>query len=226
MAVPLFNIGGLASGLDTSSMISAILDVERIPIDQLEARKYDHQVEDAAWQNIKARYSAIRSALDALDSKNDFDKFATVTSSNATAVAVSTTGAATPGSVSFRVDQLAANHQVASATNFSGLGGLVGAGDFTITIDGTDHTVTTTSDTTVAQLAASINSLDAGVSASVISIDGTDYKLLLSADGTGTANVFATSGTVGSLGSMDIIQQGQDAKITIGRFPDHQVLDE
>ena len=63
MAVPLFNIGGLASGLDTNSIISSVLDVERIPIQQLEARKANHQAEDSAWQSVKARYSAIRTAL-------------------------------------------------------------------------------------------------------------------------------------------------------------------
>jgi flagellar hook-associated protein 2 len=216
MAVPLFNIGGLASGLDTSSIISSILDVERIPIQQLEARKADHQVVDSAWQSIKARYSAIRTALDELDSASEFDKFASVTSSNADAVTAAATGAATPGSVSFTVDQLAANHQVASATNYAGSDDLVGAGDFTITVDGTDYTVTATADTTVSQLAAAINGLDADVSASVISVDGTNYKLLLSSDDTGNANVFTTAGTIASLGTMDIIQQGLDAEVTIG----------
>lgn len=219
MAVPLFNIGGLASGLDTNSIISSVLDVERIPIQQLESRRADHQVEDNAWQAIKARYSAIRTALDALDSQNDFNKFAVATSSNTAAATVKTSGAATPGSVSFTVDQLAANHQVASATDFTGLDDLVGAGDFVITVDGTDHTITTTADTTLAQLAAQINSLDVGISASAISVDGTNYKLLISADDTGGTNTFATSGTVASLGTMDILQQGQDAEMTIGSGP-------
>jgi flagellar hook-associated protein 2 len=216
MAVPLFNIGGLASGLDTNSIISSVLDVERIPIQQLEARKVNHQVEDNAWQTIKTRYSAIRSALGALDSQNDFDKFATAISSNTDAVGVTTIGAATPGSVTFTVDQLAANHQAASATNFSGTDDLVGAGDFTITIGGTDHTVTATADTTLGQLAASINNLDTGVSASVISVDGTDHKLILSSEDTGAAHSFTTSGTVASLGTMDVIQQGANAEVTIG----------
>ncbi len=216
MAIPLFNIGGLASGLDTNSIISSVLDVERIPIQQLEARRADHQVEDSAWQSLKARYSAIRTALNALDSSRDFDKFATVTSSNESAVGVATTGAATPGSITFTVGQLATNHQVATASDFSGADALVGAGDFTITIGGTDHTVTATADTTVAQLAAAINGLDAGVSASVISIDGTNQKLLLSADETGAGAAFATSGSIGSLGTMNTVQQGQDAQVTIG----------
>ena len=219
MAIPLFNIGGLASGLDTNSIISSILDVERIPIQQLESRRADHQVEDNAWQSINARYSAIRSALEAIDSESDFNKFATASSSNTAAVTATATGAATPGSVSFTVDQLAANHQVASATNFSGVADLVGAGDFTITVGGTDHTVTADGGTTLGQLAAEINDLDIGVTASVISVDGTNHKLMVSADATGDDAVFTTSGTVASLGTIDIIQQGQDAEITIGSGP-------
>ena len=128
MAIPLFTIGGLASGLDTYSIISSVLDVERIPIQQLEARQADHQVEDNAWQTTKTRYSAIRTALYALDSQNDFDNFVTASSSNTATVSVTTTGAASPGSVSVVVDQLAANHQVASATNSAGADALVEPG--------------------------------------------------------------------------------------------------
>jgi flagellar hook-associated protein 2 len=216
MAIPLFNIGGLASGLDTSAIISSVLDVERIPIQQLQARRVDHQIEDNAWQSIKTRYSAIRTALDALDSQTDFNKFALASSSNGSAATATVTGEPTPGSVSFTVDKLAANHQTASATNFSGADDLVGAGDFTITIDGTDHTVTTSADTTLGQLVTEINSLGAGVSASVISVDGTDHKLLLASEGTGDVNAFTTSGTIATLGTLDVLQQGQDAEITIG----------
>ena len=219
MAIPLFNIGGLASGLDTSSIISSIIDVERIPIQQLEARKYDHEVEDNAWQAIKARYSAIRSALNDLDSASEYNKLAVATSSNESAVAVSVTGAPATGTTSFTVGQLAANHQLASATDFTGGDALVGAGDFIITKGGTDHTIVATAETTVAQLASQINSLDMGVSASVISVDGTDYKLILSSDDTGDANTFTTSGTVTSLATMDTLQQGVDAEVTIGSGP-------
>ena len=219
MAIPLFNIGGLASGLDTSSIISSIIDVERIPIQQLEARKYDHQVEDNAWQAIKTRYSAIRSALNDLDASSDFDKLAVASSSNESAVSVAVSGAPATGTTSFTVSGLAANHQLASATNFAGSDALVGAGDFIITKGGVDYTIAATADTTVAQLAGQINSLDIGVSASVISIDGTDHKLVLSSDDTGAANTFTTSGTVASLGTMDTLQQGADAQITIGSGP-------
>lgn len=216
MAVPLFNIGGLASGLDTNSIIDSILEVERTPINQLETRKYNHQLEDNAWQTITTRFSAIRTALAKVDSVSDLSKLAAASSSNEDAVAVSVTGAPATGTTSFTVDQLATNHQLVSDTDFTAVDELVGAGDFTITIDGEDHTVTATSETTLTQLAADINSLEAGVTASVISVDGTNYKLILSSDSTGADSTFTTSGTVSSLGTMNTLQQGVDAEITLG----------
>lgn len=216
MAVPLFNIGGLASGLDTNSIIESILEVERIPINQLETRKYNHQVEENAWSAINTRYSAIRTALNDLDSAADLSKLSLATSSNEDAVSVSVTGAPVAGTTSFTVDRLATNHQLASNTDFGGADAAVGAGDFIITKGGTDYTITTTADTTLTQLAAEVNALDIGVSASVISVDGTNFKLILSSDGTGDANTFSTSGTVASLGTMDVLQDGVDAQVTIG----------
>jgi flagellar hook-associated protein 2 len=216
MAVPLFNIGGLASGLDTSAIIDSILKVERSPIDTLETRKYNHQLEDNAWSMINTRYSAIRSALNDLDTVSELNGFALGTSSNESAVSVTVTGAASAGTTSFTVDQLATNHQLASSTTFAASDALVGPGDFVITVDGTDHTITTNSDTTLSQLASEINGLDIGVSASVISIDGSTYKLTLSSDETGDANTFTTSGSVASLATMDLLQQGVDAEVTLG----------
>lgn len=215
MAIPLFNIGGLASGLDTDAIISSVMDVERLPINQLQSRRIDHQIEDNAWSSINTRYSAIRSALDAIDTQSELNGFA-LASSSSTAVSATVTGTPGAGSTSFTVDQLAANHQVASASDFSGGGALVGAGDFTITKGGVDSTITLTASTTLDQLVNEINNLGIGVSASVVSVDGTDHKLLLSSDATGDANTFSTSGTVTALGTMDVIQQGQDSEISIG----------
>lgn len=60
------NIGGLASGLDTNAISAGLMDVGRIPVNQLEARKAGHQAKDQAWQVTSARLSAIRTALDAV----------------------------------------------------------------------------------------------------------------------------------------------------------------
>jgi flagellar hook-associated protein 2 len=215
MAIPLFNMGGLASGLDTDAIISSIMDVEKLPINQLQSRRVDDQIEDNQWSTINTRYSAIRSALDAIDTQSELNGFA-LASSPSIAVAATVTGTPGAGSTSFTVDQLAANHQVASASNFTGGADLVGADNFITTKGGVDSTITLTASTTLDELVSEINNLGMGVSASVVSVDGTDHKLLLSSDATGDVNTFSTSGTVAALGTMDTIQQGQDAEISIG----------
>jgi flagellar hook-associated protein 2 len=65
-------------------------------------------------------------------------------------------------------------------------------------------------------LIADIEALDIGVTASVISIDGTDHRLMLSSDETGADASFTTSSTIGALTTTSIVQQGDDAEITLG----------
>lgn len=216
MALPLFNIGGLASGLDTSAMVTSLIEVERIPVQQLLSRKSEMEATDSAWQNITTKLSSLRTALEAIESSDDLDALVSATSSNETAMTATPSGAATPSTTSFTIDQLAKNHQMASDTDFAAGTDLVGAGDFTVTIGGSDHVVTADATTTVNDLALAINNLDAGVTASVISIDGTDYKLMFTGDDTGLDNTFTTSSTIASLASTSIVQQGQDAELTIG----------
>lgn len=219
MGLPIFNIGGLASGLDTASMIDALIEVEQIPVQQLEARQAEYQAKDSAWQTVSTRFSAIRSALDAIDSESDLNKLVTAASSDDTVVLATPTGSAVPGSITFVVDALAANHQVASDTNFTGGDALVGAGTFTITKGGTDHVVTATASTTLSEMAQEINALDIGVTASIVSIDGTNSKLVMSSDNSGLANTFTTSSTIAGLSSTSIVQQGADAQLTVGSGP-------
>ena len=219
MAVPLFNIGGLASGLDTSSIIDSLVAVERIPIQQLESRKSLFSARDAAWQDLTTKFSAIRSALDALKTRDDLNELVTATSSNESFVTATPTGAATPSTITFTVDQLAANHQLASQTTYSGVDDTVKQGTFRITQNGVNHDFATTNQTTIAELAQMINAdADLGVSASLISVDGTEMKLLLTADDTGADSVFTTGGpgNGNNIIPFDEIQTGQDAQLTVG----------
>ncbi len=210
------NIGGLASGLDTNNIISELMQVERIPIDQLEARKAGYQAKDAAWQQISSRFAAIRTALDAVKDASDLSGFVSAASSDESVATVSVTGNAQPGTSTFTVDALAAAHQVVSTTDFSSADALVGAGDFTLTVGGVDTTITTDATTTLAELAQQINAADVGVSAAVLQVDSTTFKLSLTSTDTGAAAQFATSSTITTLGSTTVVQQAGDAQITIG----------
>ena len=216
MTLPLFNIGGLMSGLDTNSIIDGLIDAERIPINQLRARRSQFSAKDTAWQEVATRFSAIRTALNAIDSTSDLDGFVTATSSNDAVLSASATGTAAVGSVTLTVDRLATTHRVASTTAFTDASDLVGAGDFTVTIGGTDHTVTADASTTLSDLAGLINGLDAGVTATVVNLDGASSKLLISSDESGAEAAFSTSSTIATLSSTDVVEQGVDAQVTIG----------
>jgi len=210
------NVGGLASGLDTNSIIAQLMDVERIPIKQLETRKAGYEAKDKAWQQIDTRFAAIRTALDKVRTTADLNAFV-ATSTSDSAVATATAGdGASAGSVTFTVNRLAAAHQVVSTTTFAAGTDLVGAGDFTITVNGTPTTVTADVTTTVSDLAQKINAAGAGVTASVLQIDPSTVKLALTADATGAAQAFTTSSTITSLATTDVVQQGVDAQLTIG----------
>ncbi len=216
MTLPLFNIGGLVSGLDTNSIVTQLIQIERIPINQLEARKADYQKRQQAWDDIATRISALREQERKLDTASEWKAFSTATSSNPDAVAVSVTGTPATGATSFTVDQLAASHQVAASGTFTAATDLVGAGTFTLTAGGTNYDITTTATTTIGELASQIDALDVGVSASLLQVDTGQYRLVLTADDTGSASVFTATGDQASLGTFDVVQQGVDAQLTIG----------
>lgn len=216
MAIPLINFGGLASGLDTNSMITQLVALERIPIQQLQAKKAGYEAKDAAWTSIATRFSSLQNAVDALKDQGSFAGFASGTSSS-DAVTITSVSEANPTTASFTVSQLAAAHQVVNDATYTSGADLVGAGDFTVTVDGQDFVYTTDGTATLDDLSAIINAGTSGVSAGVLKVDDTTYRLTLSAANTGAAGDFAASGTQTSMGTSTILQQAADAIVTLGQ---------
>jgi flagellar hook-associated protein 2 len=217
MASPLFSVGGIFSGLDTNSIIEQLMEAERAPVTRMESKRALYQARVGAWSMVQTELSSVSSAADKLKTLAAFDKFSTVTSSS-TAVGVSVSGTATPGSISFTVGQLATSHKLVSNNSFASATEAVGAGTFTITSGGTDHDFVTTASTTVTQLAQQINNAGIGIKASVVSPDGTTSKLLLTAQ-SGAGNQFTTAATQASLATFDLTETGVDASLTIGSGP-------
>jgi flagellar hook-associated protein 2 len=223
VTLPRINFGGLASGLDTNSMVNQLVQLERIPIQQLQARRSGIEAKENAWTTISTRFSALRTEVDKFIGENAFSSFMAATASSE-AVTVSAGDGALPGSISFRVNQLASAHQVLMDGDFASEEALVGAGTFTINIAGADHAVATDADDTLEDLAAMITSLDVGVSASVVAIDESTSRLMISAQDTGDANVFTASGDQAGLTTSTVIQQGLDAQIQLGEEPNEIVI--
>ncbi len=216
MASPLFNLTGLSSGLDTNSIIEGLMSVERNPLVLLNQRRAAAQQRVDAWSQMTTRVSALRTAVDELKTSADFDDLVTTRSSNPDVVEATSTGAATPGSVTFTVDQLAAHHQLVGASSFASEAATVGAGTLSITVAGVETRIDTTAGTTVANLAAQINARGSGVTAQVVRTDASAVRLVLSAGESGADRAFTATGTQSTLAGFDVAQQGSDARVTVG----------
>ena len=118
MGQPIFRVGGIASGLDTESIISSLVQIERIPINRMATQRAVEEAKDAAWTDINTQVSQMRSSVDVLRLERGLESIS-ATSSDESVATVAVTGSATPGTLTFTVDQLAATHQVTTASGFS-----------------------------------------------------------------------------------------------------------
>lgn len=183
--------GGLMSGLDTDSLISDMMAIEKRPIQLLEQKEAGYQAQISALGNAKSALSQLQDAAEALKDADDFLSYS-ATSSNQETLSVSASETATPGSYHVEVNQLAQAQQVRSQ-GFSGSDATVGTGTLTLQV-GTQDSVEITigaESNTLAGIAAAINEAEAGVTAGVVDDgNGNAYLTLLSPE-TGAENTLS-----------------------------------
>lgn len=227
MAAPLFNIGGLASGLDTNSIVDGLMNIERAPIRALETKQRTFQARADGWKSVTTRLSALRTKLNDIALPGKFEGYVDATSSDTTIAKVTAGIGLAPLNLTFTVDKLAKAEQRTSNTNFTSADQTVGAGTFTFSAGtGATQTITTTASTTVADLAQQINALNKGVTANVVSTDGTSHKLILQGQTTGAVNAITVGGSLTGLQSANftVSQAAQDAQLTMGSGPGALVI--
>lgn len=215
-----FSIDGLISGLDTTQLVKALVDVERQPVKQLETRKSKLQAENDAWREVNSRLYGLRQAALDLQSILTFrGRSATVTGDNILTAAAGT--GTQKGVYNIKVLQLAQAHSIGSAqTTAGGPLGLSG----TIRIN--DVEIEITAGDTLESIARKINTqAEAGVNAVVVRVGDEDFRLILTAVGTGEANqikleddgdVLAALGFLDSEGEIkNQLQAAEDALLEI-----------
>jgi flagellar hook-associated protein 2 len=181
-----FSVSGLVSGLDTDSIISKLMDIEKKPITLLQQQEASYSVKLSAYGQLKSLLSGLRSAARNLDSPSDITTYA-ATSSNSSVLTADAETSAVKGTYSITVQDIAQVQKLKSqgfgATEAVGEGTIhlkLGSGDSTdITVDASD---------TISTIASKINDKKLGITASVIS-DGTQSYLTLTSQKTGEANV-------------------------------------
>jgi flagellar hook-associated protein 2 len=192
---------GIGSGLDVTSIINGLMAVEKKPLTELQTKATSIQTTISAFGEVKSALATFRDAAGALALPSTWNA-TTGTSSDSTAVTVSTTSSAATGNYAVQVQSLAAAQSTVSGT-FASSSALVGAGTlhidlgswnsgqtaFTAKSGSTGVDVTVTATDTLATLAAKINTAGAGIAASVVN-DASGSRLVFSSSTTGTDNAF------------------------------------
>ncbi|HXC24215.1 MAG TPA: flagellar filament capping protein FliD [Solirubrobacteraceae bacterium] len=142
-------ISGLASGLDTSAIISALMSVERAPVTRLTGEQEKLQGQQQQLQSVQQSLQQLAFSAAEFSLPSLFETSQTVTSSEPTRVSAATTSGAGIGGHEVEVTQLANSAQ--RTFTFASP-----AAEDTLTIDGNSFTVK--AGESVKELASAINS--------------------------------------------------------------------
>jgi len=169
---------GLATGLDTDSIVSEIMALERAPIDRIEAKKTAQTERLNAFAQFKSKLDDLKSAVGDMSLTSQIRSTKVSLSSSDTISAETESGAL--GSYNISVAQLSQVQKSVSDAYSSKSEAIFGTG--TITINGTNITVNSDNNS-LAGLMESINekSDTTGVTASIINdgSSGSPFHLVL-----------------------------------------------
>jgi flagellar hook-associated protein 2 len=124
--VPSSSVDGLVSGLDTTTIISQLMSIEKQPQDALKTQKSNIGAEIAIYQVLNSKFSTLASAAHGLSLTSGW-KTMKATSSSATVTATASSGAAS-GAISFTVQSLSRAGAVASTGTVGSTATVVASG--------------------------------------------------------------------------------------------------
>jgi len=174
---------GLATGIDTASLIANLMNYERAPERVLTAKQNTINTKISAFTTILGKLSSLQTLAEGMNSPDTFmAKSAAV--SDGTVATATTTSTALAGTHQIKITSLAQS-QIQASGNYASNSdtSVFAAGSFTISSSkpgATPVTVTLANSTSLDGLASAINSAKAGVTASVLNDgSGTPYRLVI-----------------------------------------------
>lgn len=208
---------GLVSGMDTASIIDQLMRVEANSQTLLSQRLSKVQSQATAYRAINTRFDALLTAAKAVTATTAWNPVKAGSSS--TAVTTSAGTGASTGSVTFKVDNVAAAHSVISDKIWAVTGTQTaadvsyGAASLDVTVGATTKTVPVGGTGSLADAVKAINA-DATLklSATAVKVSATEYRLQVTAKETGADAAF----DVGPADDFDIVSQGVNAQLTVG----------
>lgn len=206
---PAISFSGVGSGIDTASMVKALMDLERMPVTNLQNKIKTVNTEKGVVQELNTQLGTLRTKAQALFSDagtaTTLAKKATVGTD--TVLGASATAAASAGSYNVTVNALAQNHTMASTPGAT----LTAGTSLGITVGGNTQTFAVEAGDTLQTFADRVNAdSSAGAQASVI-----NNQLVFISKSTGQSGAIGLGGTAAAGLGMTTTQAAQDASLTV-----------
>jgi flagellar hook-associated protein 2 len=225
------SVDGLVTGMSTTDTINQLMQAEAIPQTALKTKVTAQNKVVSAYQSVNSKLSSLATAAKALGDSNTWGSMKATSNSDA-AIVIAQAGAAA-GTLSFRVDSLAAAHTVTysdsgmsvSSVNDTVLSG--GTIDIKLT-DGSFSTLTPTDGSLKSVVAAINGATDSVYKAAAVQIAPGKYTLQLTAKASGAASDFPAPDGINPavLGAGNVTTQGSSAMLTIGTTNPYQITSE
>lgn len=216
-------LGGLASGIDTNSLINQLVSAASIPKQQLQTKKSEVEATKTSYSDLKAKIQSLQDVLETMDTTKEFQA-AKGTSADEDKVTVSVTGDAVPGRYEVEVTQLAqAEMRLSGGYASKTTSGTIATGTLDITYGGTTTTITVdSSHTTLETFVSLLNEELDGVQAYIMDTGdaATPYRLVLAGLDTGadysiTLDTSGLDALTGDVPSFTTPVAAQDAVATV-----------
>lgn len=175
-----FRAGGIASGLDSNAIIDSLVKIEQAPFNLLKARQDALQMQVSALGDLTSKLTLFRDAATALKTQGVLALSATTSS---TAFSATPVGGGAAGRYAVQVQAVASAAKARSSSFDSAFDPVMG-GTLSLSIMGTTYEVAIADNSTLTEVAKSINAAGAPVSAVVLN-DGTHSYLSLTNRDTG-----------------------------------------
>jgi flagellar hook-associated protein 2 len=216
--MPAITFGGVGSGIDTEKIISGLISASQGPLQQVTTQQAQTQAAISSVSDIGNLLSKLKDSLTALDTTQEVGSFKA--SSSKTAVAVSATGSAKPGSFQIDVTQLASSYKAYSDS----LGvtqsnaALNQSGTLSLAIGDKTADIAISAGDSLDTVIGKINASGLRVSASSF-FDGKEFRMQLRGLDTGKENdvLVTESGTTFGFAN-NVKSSGADAELTIDGF--------
>lgn len=216
-------IDGLASGMNTTAMINALMAAEALPQTQLQAKLASNQSLTSSLQGLNTRITLLHGTASAAAKPGAWNLFTATTS--APSVTAVTSAAAFAGSIDVTVTKLAQTQMdVTAAMTSWPVDGTGTPAKLTIVDSTGKQTEITPSSTSLDDVVTAINSASGGAAAVKVPAGNGTYRLQLTAAAPGAAGAFnvyrgsaadVTAGTATDLmadPSAAVVRTAQDAE--------------